>query len=470
MFMVLEIKESTAKTLFALSRNHCARSECNVTLVINDNKVNLGRMCHIRGENPTSARYDPLMDEEERRDISNIIILCNNCHTIIDTDIDSYPTELLKEMKHNHESLEGKPFELPEHLLKQLLENERTRVEQINTNNSNQQVVTGQGNIAMQGIPPSDVISMFQILIGGDFPKFEESQEKMRDNIESFAKTFVKMGLGKISEEDKEKFTDPDLRFVLTDAVKTASRKNDNNLHEVLSNLVIQRIQHDDEIKHVVFNEAISIMGKLTSNQLKIITLNFVINKVSWHKIQTLEDMKLFFEEVISKLIPFKDTDAEFGHLQSISCIQQSIGIWDVFERFFRGSCSNVFLREFSNDEIQRLSIKHSHVEEIFEKINEYSYKCKILNRHELQKYIEEKLPEKNLSAPIFSLYDSHFIPLDEIIKQIELSPFGKKLLEQCGNSTKMATNNLTGVGVAIALSYLEVMTNVQLDPNVWIN
>lgn len=467
--MALEIKESTAKMLFGLSKNRCARPECNATLVINNNKVNLGRMCHIQGENPTSARYDPLMSDEERRDISNIIILCNNCHTIIDSDIDSYSVEFLKKMKDEHESMEGERFELPEHLLKELLENERIHVEQINTNNSNQQVVTGKGNITVQGIPPLDVISMFQILIEGEFPKFENSQLKMKNNIENFAKIFVKMGLGKISEEDKEKFTDPDLRFILTDAVKTASRKNDSNLHEILSNLVIQRIHHDDEIKQVVFNEAISIMGKLTSNQLKIITLHFVLTKVSWHKIQTIENLNIFFKDVFSKLIPFKDTDAEFGHLQSIGCMQQSIGTWDVVNVFFKGSCSNLFLKEFSSDEIKKLEIKYPEIEEIFEKNKGDSYKCKSVNSHELQKYIS-KSSETNIKSELLSMYNSHFIALEEIKKVIESIPLGNELLKQCNNESSITSNNLTGVGVAIALAYLEVTTNVKLDPNTWIN
>ena len=129
--MVLEIKESTAKKLFALSRTHCARPECNIRLVL-ENGVNLGEMCHIEGEKPHSARYNSDMDDEQRRDISNLLIMCNNCHTIIDNDVENYTVQKLKEIKKNHESKKGELFELNEEQLQKIMEKERSRVQQIN--------------------------------------------------------------------------------------------------------------------------------------------------------------------------------------------------------------------------------------------------------------------------------------------------------------------------------------------------
>lgn len=60
----LEIKISTIKKLFGLSRNLCARPECGCNLILGAD-VNLGEMCHIEGENPGSARYNVGMDDEQ---------------------------------------------------------------------------------------------------------------------------------------------------------------------------------------------------------------------------------------------------------------------------------------------------------------------------------------------------------------------------------------------------------------------
>lgn len=466
----LEIKESTAKKLFGLSRNICARPECSCKLVLNSD-VNLGEMCHIEGENSGSARYNLEMDDEQRRAFDNLIVLCNNCHTIIDNDVASYTVEKLKEMKKIHERKEGDLLELTNLQLEKIMEKERSIVQQNTLIGDGQQITTTSGNVNVQGFAPKDVVELLQTVIGGSFPSFEKSQTKMMDNVENFAKTFVEIGLSSITKEEREKFSDPDLRMALTDAVKIASRKSNTELHKILSHLIIQRVQHDDEIKQVVFNEAISVMGKLTANELKIITLVFTLTRVSWHKLQTNEDLKKFFEEVISKLIPFKDTQAEFGHLESVSCINNaSLGSWTIIDRFFKSSCSNIFLKKFSDNEIQNLPIKHPHVEEIFEKTEDDSYKCKFSNKHELGKYLEKNLPEDKFSKSVLSLYDSHFISNEEISVQIESFPFAKQLLEHCKDNSTICHTVLTGVGVAIALTYLQIIANQKLDPDVWIN
>lgn len=63
----------------------------------------IGEMAHIKGENPGSARYDTMMTDNERSKYVNLILLCPTCHTKIDTDIDKYTVELLKQIKEEHE-------------------------------------------------------------------------------------------------------------------------------------------------------------------------------------------------------------------------------------------------------------------------------------------------------------------------------------------------------------------------------
>lgn len=463
--MALEIKESTAKKLFALSRNHCARSNCNAILVIND-KINLGEMCHIRGEKPTSARYDPLMGDEERRDISNLIILCNNCHTIIDTDIDTYIVEKLQQMKQEHESKEGDLFDIPENLLKKLMDEERIRIQSINQSGDGQQLITHSGDINVQGWQPHDVLSLLQSLTGRSLPNLEPAQSKMKDNVESFA-SFFKSDLEKITEKQKEQFKDPDLILTLENAVKIASRKSSAEIHEILSSLIVHRIQHDDEIKKVVFNGAISAIGNLTANQLKIISLTFMFTRVSWKSINTWEEFVRFFNNIVSKLIPFKDTPTEFGHIESVSCGKVlDISSWNILMRI-RNSFSNIFLNAFQTSEIENLSIDDNIKSQIFEKVNPETYKCKFDNLLELDRFFQQKDP--NIDSIVKPFYEKHFIPESEILTKIESIPLGKILIEQCRDKS-MEKLLLTPMGDAIALTHLRIISNIKLDSNVWIN
>ncbi len=101
----LKPKINTVKTLFALSGNTCAMSDCEV--VLTDPKWSSVRaeIAHIRGELPSSARYDTDMTPEDRRHFDNLILLCPNCHTLIDDlSPDAYPVERLNEIKARHES------------------------------------------------------------------------------------------------------------------------------------------------------------------------------------------------------------------------------------------------------------------------------------------------------------------------------------------------------------------------------
>ena len=91
---------SAVKTLFALSGNVCAYPRCEEHLTHPGWKQVQGRVCHIKGENTGSTRYDPTQSDEERHGFSNLILLCPNHHNLIDDlEPDAHPVELLLEIK-----------------------------------------------------------------------------------------------------------------------------------------------------------------------------------------------------------------------------------------------------------------------------------------------------------------------------------------------------------------------------------
>lgn len=64
----------------------------------------LGEMCHIRAVNPSGARYDAEFSEEEVNSFDNMLVMCPTHHTIIDNNEEKYTTELLLQLKSEHES------------------------------------------------------------------------------------------------------------------------------------------------------------------------------------------------------------------------------------------------------------------------------------------------------------------------------------------------------------------------------
>jgi hypothetical protein len=74
-------------------------------LIAKDEQTIVSKICHIEAASQNGPRYNPNMSDDERRHFDNLILLCDECHSIIDNkDNESeYPVELLKEWKRNHE-------------------------------------------------------------------------------------------------------------------------------------------------------------------------------------------------------------------------------------------------------------------------------------------------------------------------------------------------------------------------------
>ena len=103
----------TAKTkrlLDMVSKNRCAFTDCSEILTDYDTTTVLGERCHIKGEKPTSARYDPTQTPKERESFENLVMMCCKHHKIIDARPDIYTVEVLLDMKRKHEeSLDVSP-------------------------------------------------------------------------------------------------------------------------------------------------------------------------------------------------------------------------------------------------------------------------------------------------------------------------------------------------------------------------
>lgn len=97
------ISQNTIKRLYGLSGNVCANPKCRNPLVTEDNQI--GEIAHICAASPDGPRYDSKMTDDERRSIDNLILLCETCNKLVDSNEKDYPVSLLKEWKNNHEGL-----------------------------------------------------------------------------------------------------------------------------------------------------------------------------------------------------------------------------------------------------------------------------------------------------------------------------------------------------------------------------
>lgn len=101
------ISQRDQRRLWGKSGNRCALPDCRKLLVVDktetDDESIIGQMAHVKGEKFGAARYDSMMDENMRNVYDNLILLCSNCHKIIDDQPNTYTAEQLLEIKNNHE-------------------------------------------------------------------------------------------------------------------------------------------------------------------------------------------------------------------------------------------------------------------------------------------------------------------------------------------------------------------------------
>jgi hypothetical protein len=94
--------DPTIKRLFAHSGNRCAFPKCTMTLI--EGSTVAGKICHIKGARPGSARHDPQQSAVDRHSFENLILMCGRHHDVIDSDEEAYTVDRLLKMKADHEA------------------------------------------------------------------------------------------------------------------------------------------------------------------------------------------------------------------------------------------------------------------------------------------------------------------------------------------------------------------------------
>jgi len=95
----------TRERLCLLSGCRCYNPNCCKNLIAMDIKTISKRISHIEAASEQGPRFNLNMSDNDRRGFDNLVLLCPECHDIIDNieNLEAYPVELLKEWKANRE-------------------------------------------------------------------------------------------------------------------------------------------------------------------------------------------------------------------------------------------------------------------------------------------------------------------------------------------------------------------------------
>ena len=98
---------SDIKILYGLAAARCAFPACRKELVLEETSADqtkqIGHIAHIVAHSANGPRSDTSYPKEKLDTYENWILLCPTCHAIVDTHEKQYSTEMLRNLKTEHE-------------------------------------------------------------------------------------------------------------------------------------------------------------------------------------------------------------------------------------------------------------------------------------------------------------------------------------------------------------------------------
>lgn len=331
----------------------------------------------------------------------------------------------------------------------------------------------GQVNI-QNGLTYTEAKDLVNSVVDQKLVEFKDEAESTYIQRTNEFKQLLAEKLKDLPEQEISKLKEPDTQLTLIEAAKISGRKQNEELRNLLANLVVSRIKNDktgkEELKNIVYNEAISTINKLTIDQLKIITLCYLLRYtingsiVSWNRFEE------YLNTHIKPFLGFKNTNAEFQHIQYAGCGSISIGSWDLI-KLLKMEYSFLFLNLVEKDQIDGLNLLDEIKKEIVVvDINEDKYFINFRNKTELESFLKEKNVNKETEEKLVSIYENHIKNNEEVKKKTsDETEVGKELLDLWEKSS-LKHLSLTTVGIAIGASYFEQVIGEIIDIGIWIN
>jgi hypothetical protein len=94
----------TQRRLFAASAGYCQNPACASELFVDASgrSVHVAEMAHVFAANNGGPRANPTLSAEERGAFENLVLLCANCHTMVDKAPDAFPESMILAWKREH--------------------------------------------------------------------------------------------------------------------------------------------------------------------------------------------------------------------------------------------------------------------------------------------------------------------------------------------------------------------------------
>ena len=156
-------------------------------------------------------------------------------------------------------------------------------------------------DVHYHGMSFTEVRELCTLLFHENFPKFREDA---RQTAEQYVCDFVqKLDVDLVNKAESiafEKFRDPDVQSSINDAVQASGRKGELANPEILSTLITERVaKGSSTFQDTVIAEAVTVVPKLTSDQIALIAFTFAVRGCGWVGLRNIANLESWGQKLL---------------------------------------------------------------------------------------------------------------------------------------------------------------------------
>lgn len=264
---------------------------------------------------------------------------------------------------------------------------------------------------------------------------------------------------------------DPDFQYSLFIAQREYAKSGDPDLAELLVDLLVDRTKEEARsLTSIVLNECLSVVSKLTSDQIAALTLVFLLRYTVSSNVNNYAALVDYVRELIPLISLLPRKGSAYQHLESMRCCSiQAVKLHT--STVFLQSYKWLFCKGFSIQQLTEKGLKLKDLSGIVRVSHEHSDLLQLTEKGLLifRDLAEQNGLEHKTISNLIALQESNLMSEDEVSALLQsLAPALNALIEAWDNST-ISLVALSSVGLAIGHANYKRLTGEAAPLSTWI-
>lgn len=246
---------------------------------------------------------------------------------------------------------------------------------------------------------------------------------------------------------------DPDFQYTLFTAQREYARIGDRQLEDLLVDMLVERTKEDTRsLQSIALSESLTVVSKLTAEQINTLTLVFLIRYTVWNHINSIPSLVKLLIEVGLPLVSYlPKKDSAYQHLESMRC--GTIQITDfLLGNFLLNAYSGLFCKGFSQKDIRDIILPDGWGDLFIPCLHDNAlWQLGTINSQGFQIEASRRGIEGDKIANLLSLQQRHLMNDKEVIDLLIKSEPRIASLTTTWDQTPVKNLSLSSIGIAIA-------------------